>query len=86
VRWHEYELTPFELSGHTLYAVATVYEGCWISNYTTGYVIETAAVNENVTISVTDIFDVSGTVYGEFLDSGLNSGDATGRSLLYSIS
>ncbi len=69
-----------------LYAVATVYEGCWISNYTTGYVIETAAVNENVTISVTDIFDVSGTVYGEFLDSGLNSGDATGRSLLYSIS
>jgi glyoxylase-like metal-dependent hydrolase (beta-lactamase superfamily II) len=26
VRWHEYELTPFELSGHTLYAVATVFE------------------------------------------------------------
>ena len=69
-----------------LQAVATVYEGCWISNYTTGYAIETAAVNENVTVSVTDIFDVSGTVYGEFLDSGLNSGDATGRSLLYSIS
>ena len=63
-----------------------MYEGCWISNYTTGYAIETAAVNENVTVSVTDIFDVSGTVYGEFLDSGLNFGDATGRSLLYSIS
>jgi hypothetical protein len=29
---------------------------------------------------------VSGTVYGEFLDSGMNAGDATGRSLLYSIS
>jgi len=69
-----------------LFAVATVYEGCWISNYTTGYVIETAAVNENVTVSVTDIFDVSGTVYGEFLDSGLGPGDATGQSLLYSIS
>jgi len=69
-----------------LYAVATIYEGCWISNYTTGYVIETAAVNENVTISVTDIFDCSGTVYGEFLDSGLGPGDATGQSLLYTIS
>ena len=69
-----------------LYAVATVYEGCWISNYTTGYAIETAAVNENVTVSVTDIVDISGTVYGEFLDSGMNLGDATGRSLLYSIS
>ena len=45
--------------------LTTVYEGCWISNYTTGYVIETAAVNENVTVSVTDIFDVSGTVHGE---------------------
>jgi len=69
-----------------LKAVATVYEGCWISNYGTNFAIETAAVAENVTVSVTDIFDVSGTVYGEFLDSGLNSGDATGRSLLYSIS
>ena len=69
-----------------LYAVATVYEGCWMNSYNTSYAIETAAVNEDCTITVTDIFDVSGSVYGEFIDSGLNSGDTTGRSLLYSIS
>ena len=69
-----------------LYAVATVYEGCWMSSYNTGYAIDTAAVTENCTVMVTDIFDVSGSVYGEFIDSGLNSGDTTGRSLLYSIS
>jgi hypothetical protein len=69
-----------------LYAVATVYEGCWMSSYNTGYDIGTAAVNEECTISVTDIFDVAGSVYGEFIDSGMNSGDTTGRSLLYSIS
>jgi hypothetical protein len=69
-----------------LYAVATVYEGCWMSSYNTGYAIETAAVTENCTVMVTDIFDVSGSVYGEFIDSGLNTGDTTGRSLLYSIS
>lgn len=69
-----------------LYAVATVYEGCWMSSFNTGYAIETAAVTENCTVVVTDLFDVSGSVYGEFLGSGMNSGDATGRSLLYSIS
>jgi hypothetical protein len=69
-----------------LYAIATVYEGCWMQSYGTGYSIETAAVTENCTILVTDIFDVAGSVYGEFIDSGLNSQDTTGRSLLYSIS
>ena len=69
-----------------VYCVATIYEGCWMSNYDTGYTVDTAAVTENCTIMVTDIFDVSGSVYGEFLDSGLNSGDATGRSLLFSAS
>jgi hypothetical protein len=69
-----------------LYAVATVYEGCWMNSYNTGYQIETAAVTEDCSITVTDIFDVAGSVYGEFIDSGMNKGDATGRSLLYSIS
>lgn len=67
-----------------LFAVATVYEGCWMESYNTAYTIDTAAVQEDCSITVTDIFDVSGSVYGEFLDSGLNSGDKTGRSLLYS--
>jgi hypothetical protein len=68
-----------------LFAVATIFEGCWMSSYQTGYAIETAAVTENCNILVTDIFDVAGSVYGEFIDSGLNTSDTTGRSLLYSI-
>lgn len=67
-----------------LYAVATVYEGCWMESYNTAYTVDTAAVQEDCSITVTDIFDVSGSVYGEFLDAGLNAGDKTGRSLLYS--
>lgn len=67
-----------------LYAVATVYEGCWMNSYNTSYTVDTAAVAEDCGIDCTDIFDVSGSIYGEFLDAGLNSGDATGRSLLYS--
>jgi hypothetical protein len=66
-----------------LFAVATVYEGCWMTSYNTAYQVETAAVAEDCNIQVTDIFDVSGSVYGEFIDSGNNSNDATGRSLLF---
>lgn len=66
-----------------LFAVATVYEGCWMTSYNTAYQVETAAVAEDCNVQVTDIFDVSGSVYGEFIDSGNNSGDATGRSLLF---
>jgi hypothetical protein len=67
-----------------IYCVATVYEGCWMESYNTSYTVDTAAVAEDCTITVTDIFDVSGSVYGEFLDSGLGPGDVTGQSLLYS--
>jgi hypothetical protein len=63
--------------------VATVYEGCWMTSYNTAYQVETAAVAEDCNIQVTDIFDVSGSVYGEFIDSGNNTSDATGRSLLF---
>jgi hypothetical protein len=67
-----------------LFAIATVYEGCWMNSYNTSYTVDTAAVAEDCGIDCTDIFDVSGSIYGEFLDAGLNSGDKTGRSLLYS--
>jgi hypothetical protein len=69
-----------------LLAIATVYEGCWMNSYNTGYQIETAAVNEDCNILVTDMFDISGSVYGEFLDSGMAPSDATGSSLLYTLS
>ena len=67
-----------------LFAVATVYEGGWISNYNTAYNVDQAAVSEDVTITVSDVFDISGSVYGEFIDSGLNAGDVTGHSIRYS--
>jgi len=67
-----------------LYAVVTVYEGCWMTSYSTGYQVEQAAVTENCTIEVSDIFDIAGSVYGEFIDSGLNKTDVTGRSIRYS--
>lgn len=68
-----------------LFAVVTVYEGCWMESYSVGYQVEQAAVSEDSSIVVTDVFDVSGSVYGEFIDSGLNKGDVTGRSLLFSL-
>jgi hypothetical protein len=67
-----------------LYAVVTVYEGCWMENYGTGYQVDQAAVTENCTVVVSDVFDVAGSVYGEFIDAGLNKGDVTGRSIRYS--
>ena len=66
-----------------LYAVATVYEGGWITSYSTAYGVDTAAVTEEVTVMISDVFDIAGSVYGEFLDGGLSSGDATGRSIRF---
>jgi hypothetical protein len=66
-----------------LYAIVTVYEGCWMTSYSTGYQVEQAAVTENCSIMVSDVFDISGSVYGEFIDSGLNNSDVTGRSIRY---
>jgi hypothetical protein len=66
-----------------LFCVATLFVGCWMNDYSTSYAIDTAMVNEECSITCTDVFDVSGTVYGEFIDSGNNAQDATGRSLIY---
>ncbi len=66
-----------------LQAIATVYEGIWINNYSTAYGVDNAAISEDVGCTVTDVFDIAGSVYGEFLDSGNSPQDATGTSLLY---
>jgi len=66
-----------------LYCVATIFTGCWMNDYSTTYTAEQAAVTEECSITVTDVIDISGTVYGEFLDSGNNSSDVTGRSLIF---
>jgi hypothetical protein len=67
-----------------LYAVSTIFEGCWMESYSSAFQAEQALVSEDVTIMVTDIFDISGSVYGDFIDSGNNNTDVTGRSLLFS--
>ena len=67
-----------------LYAVATIYEACWIHSYSSSMTVDQAAVTENVSVTVSDIYDVAGSVYGSFLDGGNDSGDATGRSARYS--
>ena len=66
-----------------LYCVATVFAGCWMSNYSTDYAIGTTAVTENATVMATDYFDISGSVYGEFIDSGNSFGDITGASRIF---
>ena len=66
-----------------LLCVSTVYEGCWMNDYSIDYGVDTAAVAENCSITVTDVFDISGTVYGEFLDAGNAPSDVTGSSLIF---
>jgi len=66
-----------------LLCVATVYEGCWMESYNSTFNVDQAAVTEDCNIVVTDIFDISGSVYGDFIDSGNNQNDSTGRSLIF---
>lgn len=66
-----------------LLAVVTVYEGLWIESYSTGFQVDQAAVTENATLMVSDVYDIAGSVYGMFIDSGLNKGDKTGRSIRF---
>jgi hypothetical protein len=66
-----------------LYCIATVFAGCWMNDSNQNYSIEQAMVSEECSITCTDVWDISGTVYGEFIDSGNNSSDVTGRSLIF---
>ena len=78
-----HELGGNNLGNPGLMAVATVYQGCWVDNYTNNYSMDQSVVTEDVGVTVHDIIDIAGSLYGEFIDSGMNSGDATGRSLIY---
>lgn len=66
-----------------LMAVATIYEACWINNYSSAFNIEQAAVTEEVGVTVSDVYDCSGSVYGDFLAGGNAPEDATGASMRY---
>lgn len=65
-----------------LRALVTIYEGCWMNNYSTAFQVEQAAVTEDVGVTVHDVYDLS-SVYGEFLDAGMSPGDVTGSSLMF---
>jgi hypothetical protein len=53
-----------------------------MESYSTGYQVEQAAVAEECSVQVTDVFDAQGSIYGSFADSGNSTNDKTGASLL----
>lgn len=62
-----------------LQAIITVFEACWMESWSTDYGVDTAVVTENCSIMASDVYDTV-SMYGDFIDSGLNKGDSTGRS------
>lgn len=68
-----------------LYAIVTVYEGCWIASYSTNYQVEQAGIVENCSLVVSDVYDVLGSVAGLFISSGNSPEDITGASLRFGL-
>ena len=66
-----------------LQAIITVFQACWMESWSTDYGVDTAVVTENCSIMASDVYDTVSN-YGDFIDSGLNKGDSTGRSLRFS--
>jgi len=65
-------------------AVFTFFEGCWMDSWDYTFNNENVIVQENCSISASDVFDGMDSVYGMFLDAGNSSNDATGASQLFS--
>lgn len=61
-------------------AIATLYAGCWITNYSTSYTADTAIIAEEVSLSVTDIF-----AYTSAPQKKLNPSDSgqANKSIIY---
>lgn len=64
----------------TVRALITFFEGCWMTSYSTDYTADTAMVQENVEITVTDVTDGS-SIYNEFINSGLNPTTTYGSAI-----
>lgn len=47
-----------------LNAIITVYEACWIENYSTNYSADQAQIVENLSIKASDVIDGASTYYG----------------------
>ena len=65
-----------------LTALITIYEACWMTSWSTDFGVDTAVVSENCSINASDVID-SVSSYGQFIDSGLNVSDSTGRSIRF---
>lgn len=62
-----------DFTSQGIYALVTMYEACWMNDYSADYPAEGTAVAESVTISVSDVFDPSideSSDLGEFMNSG----------------
>lgn len=64
----------------TVRALITFFEGCWMQSYSSDYTADTAMVQEQVDIIVTDVTDGS-SIYNEFINSGLNPTNAYGSNI-----
>lgn len=51
-------------------ALITIYEGCWMTNYSASYTVDAGLVSENSSVMVTDIID-GFSKYSEYIDAGL---------------
>lgn len=56
---------------HEFDAIVTYYEGCWLSDVSSSYAADTALVQENCTVNVTDIIQSPTADYNEFNDDEL---------------
>lgn len=57
----------------TAQALITIYEACWFSDYGTSFASDTALVQENVTLMVSDILANAGVDYSDNDDTGNTS-------------
>jgi hypothetical protein len=60
-------LAPEDVPEGNTQAVVTVYESCWISDYSVSYASDTALVQETITINVSDI--LSAEPFSSYLES-----------------
>jgi len=61
-------------------AVITIYEACWISDYSVSFASDTALVQETVTINCSDVLSAAGFQYDESDSMAVMSQDGAGLS------
>lgn len=57
--------TSDDFDSDQAFAIITLYEGCWFADYNTTYAADTALIQENCTINVTDIISDTDAAYSE---------------------